>query len=60
MKRFTCTYGRSLTSPTSSQMVMPVTMAKRNTMAKGLRKLTTMVATKNTLVMLLTIKFFIF
>ena len=59
MKRLTVTPALSFTSPVNSQTVNPVTKAKRNIIAVGLRKHTTIVATKSTPVIVLAIKLFI-
>ena len=59
INRLTEMNGRSLTSEQYSQMVMPVTMLNSSVIARGFRKLVTMAATKKTLVMVRTMKFFI-
>ena len=42
IKRFVCTDLMLLTKPQNSHIVIPVTKANRNTIAKGLRKQVTM------------------
>ena len=59
MKRLTVTPGLSFTSPVNSHTVNPVTKAKRNIIAVGLRKHTTIVATKSMPVIVLATKLFI-
>ena len=60
MKRLTDTPALSLTRPVNSHTVNPVTRANRNIIAVGLRKHTTIVATKSMPVIVLAIKLFIF
>ena len=56
MKRFTCTFSFSFTSPVYSHSDSPVTSANRNSIANASRKHTTTAVTKNTPVMLRTIR----